>query len=151
MKQISYIPNFEEWKKEFSYYIPIKVRFSETDMFGHVNNVSTFIYFEEARTSFIEENKIFGELTGPIENVPVVSDLQCDYLKQMYFGQTIKLYCKVHQLGRSSMDIHYMATDENGDVCLTGRGRVVQINAKTGKSTPFSEEQLKVIEETKIN
>ena len=62
MKQIPYIADFNQWKEEFSFYIPVNVRFSETDMFGHVNNVSPFIYFEEARTTFMQKYKVFGDL-----------------------------------------------------------------------------------------
>jgi len=45
MKKISYIDNFEQWAAEFDFFIPIKVRFSETDMFGHLNNTVPFIYW----------------------------------------------------------------------------------------------------------
>lgn len=67
MKQISYIPNFEEWKKEFLIIFLLKFVFLKRICLDTLTMYSTFIYFEEARTSFIRENKIFGELTGPIE------------------------------------------------------------------------------------
>ena len=36
-------------------YNPVKVRFGEVDMFGHVNNVVAFTYFEEARIALFKE------------------------------------------------------------------------------------------------
>ena len=42
------------WREEFSFKVPVKVRFSETDMFGHVNNTVPFTYFEEARMEFLK-------------------------------------------------------------------------------------------------
>ncbi|MGX1763068.1 hypothetical protein ACWIG5_40310, partial [Streptomyces lydicus] len=31
---------FQEWKTSFSFFNEVSVRFSETDMFGHMNNVT---------------------------------------------------------------------------------------------------------------
>lgn len=41
--------------KWFLFYNPVKVRFGEVDMFGHVNNVVAFTYFEEARIALFKE------------------------------------------------------------------------------------------------
>mgnify|MGYP001207944965 FL=1 len=142
MRLPDYIKDFEQWKSEFSFHIPIKIRFSETDMFGHVNNVSPFIYFEEARIEFLYKINLFGQLNDDVQLAPVVADLQCDYLKQIFFGDQLKLYVKAHHIGSSSIDLHYMAINQRNEVVLTGRGTIVQINVKTGRPTPFNEEQL---------
>lgn len=138
MRKISYINDFQSWKDDFRFSIDIQIRFSETDMFGHVNNISPFIYFEQARIEFF---KRFGLFTlDRSETIPVVADLQCDYLQQIYFGETIEVFVKAASVGNSSIDIHYMVLKkEEGTVCLTGRGRLVNVDRKTGKSVPFSE------------
>ncbi|TFB24965.1 acyl-CoA thioesterase [Filobacillus milosensis] len=146
MRLPNYIKDLEQWKSEFSFYTPIEIRFSETDMFGHMNNVSPFIYFEEARIKFLSHLQLFGSLKTDTDKVPVVGDLQCDFFKQLYFGDTIKLHVKAADIGKSSLDIHYMGIDQKDDICISGRGKIVQINPKTGKSVPFSDEQL-----TKLN
>src|SRR5690625_724056 len=138
MQHISYIEDFKQWKEEFSFYVNITIRFSETDMFGHVNNVSPFIYFEEARIKYMKYLGLFTNLTNP-ESVPVVADLQCDYHRQIFFGETIKLYVKINSIGNSSLDLHYLAINESDEVCLTGRGRLVNVNPKTGKPMNLSE------------
>ncbi|WP_027964634.1 acyl-CoA thioesterase [Halalkalibacillus halophilus] len=145
--KISYIEDFNEWKQGFSFSTPIKIRFSETDMFGHVNNVSPFIYFEEARITYMEDLNLFGELTQESKIAPIVGDLQCDFLQQIYFGDKIDLHVKANHVGNTSLDIHYMATNQKGEVCLVGRGRIVQIDITTGKPTPFTEQQQKVLQE----
>ena len=41
MRLPSYIEEpFEEWRASFRFYVETTVRFSETDMFGHMNNVT---------------------------------------------------------------------------------------------------------------
>ena len=146
MKSVSYIENMEKWRKGFSFYIPIKIRFSETDMFGHVNNVSPFIYFEEARIEFL---KSIGLFEDPKQDtgVPVVADLQCDYHQQIYFNDKIELYVKVNQIGNTSLDIHYMALNQKNEICLTGRGRMVYIDPTTGKPIALTESMKKRLTE----
>jgi|SRR5690625_957610 len=139
MRKISYIDDFETWKEEFSFCTEISVRFSETDMFGHVNNVSTFIYFEQARIEYLTEIGVFT-LEQNSECIPVAADLQCDYLKQMYFGDTLNIFVKANSIGNSSVDIHYLGINQHDEVCLTGRGQLVNVNAATGRSAPFTDE-----------
>jgi len=139
-KKISYIEDFESWKNEFTFYTEIKIRFSETDMIGHVNNVSPFIYFEQARIEFMMEKGIFTEKSIQT-TIPIVADLQCDYLEQLYFGNVLKIYVKANSVGNSSLDIHYLGLNEEGKPCLTGRGRLVNIDVKSGTPAKFTEEE----------
>ncbi|MFD1171372.1 acyl-CoA thioesterase [Oceanobacillus picturae] len=139
MKTISYIENLEEWRSSFSFSTPIKIRFSETDMFGHVNNVSPFIYFEQARIEFLKSVGLFNTKSEKDTGIPVVADLQCDYLQQMYFNENLTMYVKANHVGNTSIDIHYMGVVD-GKVALTGRGRLVYVHPKTGKPMPISEE-----------
>ncbi len=138
MRLPNYIKDFEEWKSGFTFSTDIKIRFSETDMFGHVNNVSPFIYFEEARTDYFNSLEyLLDESSG---SIPIVADLQCDYHREIYFGNTLKIYVKVESAGTSSIDIHYLGINEKEEVCLTGRGALVNVNPKTKKAEPLSEE-----------
>lgn len=132
MRKIPYIEDFDTWKEEFKFYTEIKVRFSETDMFGHVNNVSPFIYFEQARIEFMQAKGVFN-LGDDFEAVPIVADLQCDFIEQMYFGDILKVYVKANSVGNSSIDLHYLGVNQDDKVCFVGRGALVNVNIKTGK------------------
>jgi acyl-CoA thioester hydrolase len=147
MRKISYIEDFTTWREEFTFSIPIRIRFSETDMFGHVNNVSPFIYFEEARIEYLKSVGIFGDDENT-EGIPIVADLQCDYLRQLFFQDSLQIHVKADQVGNTSFDIHYMGVNQDDEVCLVGRGRIVYINSATGKPLPLGEsikEKLSVI------
>lgn len=141
MKYISYIEDFQKWCEEFQFYQEIKVRFSETDQFGHVNNTVPFVYFELARIEYFKWLGFMQDWFRPDNDlIPVVADLQCNFLAQMYFDEKIKIYVKAHKIGTSSVDLHYMGKKEDGTICLTGRGTMVQLNKNTGKAVPWSEE-----------
>lgn len=141
MSKISYIDDLGEWKEGFNFYIPVKVRFSETDAFGHLNNTVPFTYYEEARIEFFKSLGLMADwLEKTNEAIIVTADLQCDFLKQVFFDEKLKVYVKGNSVGNSSVDLHYMATKENGEICFVGRGTIVQVSKKTGKSLPWSEE-----------
>lgn len=73
--------------------------------------------------------------------MPVVADLQCDYMKQVFFDERLDVHVKAEKVGTSSVDIHYWATDKEGETCLTGRGTMVQISRKTGKGSAWTESE----------
>ncbi|MFD1389268.1 acyl-CoA thioesterase [Oceanobacillus oncorhynchi subsp. oncorhynchi] len=146
MSRIPYIEDFSAWEKDFSFYIPISVRFSETDMYGHVNNVSPFIYFEEARIAYLNSISFLSKDMRQKDGI-IVADLQCNYLKELYFGDDIRVYVKTASVGNTSFDIHYKVMRE-GDVILTARGRLVYIDTEKKAPKKLSDALKKKLLET---
>ena len=145
MSRIAYVKELKTWESEFKFYSTVTVRFSETDMFGHVNNTVPFTYFELARIDYFNALGFMNEWTNPKnETIPVVANLQCDFLKQVYYNQTLRIYVKAVNVGSSSVDLHYMGKTEEGDIAFTGQGTIVQISRYTGKSVPWDEESRKL-------
>lgn len=79
-------------------------------------------------------------LSGEYGMIPVAADIQCDYWSQVYFDELLKIYVKVSRIGNSSVDLHYMEVREDGSICFTGRGAIVQVSKSSGKSVPWTEE-----------
>ncbi|KKI92269.1 hypothetical protein WQ54_09735 [Bacillus sp. SA1-12] len=152
MKNISYIDSFDaSYLNSFSFYHKIKIRFSETDMFGHMNNTAPFTYFEIGRIEFFKRIGLMEQwidVNG--EKIPVVADLQCDFLNQAFFDDEIKLYVKVNNIGTSSIDLHYLGINQTGKSLFVGRGTIVQISKQTGKAIPWTDEDKKRIGQAKL-
>ncbi|WLR49166.1 acyl-CoA thioesterase [Halobacillus litoralis] len=55
----------------------LRVRFCETDMAGHINNTSYFIYLEEARGKFFQE-----VLPAHVNSVGrfIIASTTCDFV-----------------------------------------------------------------------
>lgn len=136
-----YIEEPTKWASDFSFSVEVQVRFSETDMFGHVNNTVVFTYLEHARIEYL---KSIG-LMSKEGNIPVVADLQCDYVRQMFFDEKIKVYVKIANVGSSSVDIHYMGKNEKDEIVFTARGTIVQINGENGRPVPFTDEEKELL------
>lgn len=150
MGKISYIKDMAAWEEEFEYFYPAKVRFSETDMFGHLNNTVPFVYFEAARIGYFKSLGFMGDWVDPAhETIPVVADLQCDFLRQVFFDEELKIFVKANSVGSSSVDLHYMGKKADGAICFVGRGTMVQISKTTGKGFPWSAEMKSRLENAK--
>ncbi|CAM3820620.1 acyl-CoA thioesterase [Alkalicoccus chagannorensis] len=134
----AYIQNPAEWQEGFTFFDHARVRFSETDAFGHVNNTVAFVYFEQARINYFQSLGLMQDwMEG--ESIIVTGDLQCDYHRQVTFGEALTIGVKTASVGRTSIDVHYMVTNEKQELCMTGRGRIVQIHKQTGQSHPWSD------------
>lgn len=148
MSKAAYIQNWEEWQRDFNFYVPIRVKFSDLDAFGHLNNVEVFRYLEHARIEYLKRVQILNfKHVEEIDKFSVVADVQCDFLHQVFYDEEIRVYVKVHHLGNTSLDIHYMGKNEKEQVVFTGRGVIVQIDKHTGKPYPWNDTQKTLIEE----
>ncbi|MBT2582457.1 acyl-CoA thioesterase [Planococcus sp. ISL-109] len=138
----AYIENFTQWQEGFTFYAPVHVRFSETDMFGHVNNTVPIAYFEYARIEFMKSIGLMQSwLQKDSDLIPVVADMQVDFVRQVFFDEQLKVYVKVASIGNSSADIHYWVVNDQQETCFTGRGAIVQISKASGKGSPWTAEE----------
>ncbi|MFJ5965174.1 MULTISPECIES: thioesterase family protein [unclassified Bacillus (in: firmicutes)] len=143
MRVPSYIQEpFEDWRASFRFYIEATVRFSETDMFGHMNNVTPFVYFEEARIAFFQKTGLVDKrMKRAKETITVVANLQCDYIKQVEIGERLRVYVKPEKVGSSSIILHYLGENEQQEPCFTGCVTMVQISKETSAPVPFTEKE----------
>ncbi len=120
---------------QFKYRTEMPIRFSDMDMFGHVNNAVYLTYFEQARSSYWREIINWDwEATGVI-----VAKAEVDYIKPIMPNEKIFAYVKTSRIGNSSWDIEYLLVceKENGELELKTKGRTVQVamDYKTQKPT----------------
>ncbi|WP_414703645.1 acyl-CoA thioesterase [Pseudalkalibacillus sp. SCS-8] len=147
MKNIEYIQDWTSWSKEFHFHTTTRVRFSEVDPFNHLNNTVPFIYFEDVRIQLFKELGFMQQWGRPDSGtIPVVADLQCNYLKQVFFDEELKLFAKIAHIGTTSIDLHYKAENENGEPVFVGRGRIVHIDKAQGAPVKWTEEMIDQME-----
>ncbi len=124
-----------------SHRTPIRVRFCETDMNRHVSQVSYFIYFEEARTRYIETFGI-SWTEGPFNLVLVRQ--WADYLKAAHFPDELIVLTDIVSVGRSSIRMAHRvvpAADPDGtSVVCQGESVMVLVNKDQSASVPWPSE-----------
>lgn len=132
MARADYIePNLDEWLNQFHFTTEIKVRFCETDMSGHINNTSYFIYFEQARTEYLDSLCFYQAGVRA-----VTADLMCHFHGEAFFPSTLIVGVRVAKLGNKSIDLqYYIKTLADEKLVASGRGALVIIDRETNQST----------------
>jgi acyl-CoA thioester hydrolase len=127
-------PRAEPVREKVGHY-PVHVRFSDVDVYGHVNNVKYFEYFMEARI-LMTARLWKGVPEGTPEPVVVVAQTDVDYRVPILFRQEpYDVWSRITHVGTTSMTLESEICD--GDVVLS-RARVVMVffDPDTGRATP---------------
>lgn len=95
--------------------IEVYVRFCETDLAGHVNNTSYFLYLEEARTKFFRVLGIDRDHRDSALDF-ILASTKCDYLAQSYAAQTLKVFTNVSRIGTKSFTLHHLITEADSGI-----------------------------------
>ncbi len=113
----------------------ITVRFSETDLAGHVNNAVYLTYLEEARMHFVRQVLL-------VDEVPLIlASVRLDFLRQVFFGDTLTIESGVCRLGTTSFDMaHHLYRDNGHRLALIGLATLVRFDYRTQTPEPISEE-----------
>jgi acyl-CoA thioester hydrolase len=99
------------------------VRFSDVDVYGHVNNVKYFEYFQEARIPLME--RLGRELTGDRHFHVVVAQTDVDYKMPILFRlEPYDVHSRITDVGSKSFTIESEIRD--GETLLS-RARVVMV------------------------
>ncbi len=122
----------------------VEVRFRDIDMFLHVNNAAYLTYIESARVAYYA---YLSGLKDPRDFNMTVARAEINYLKPVFFGQTLYVYTRATRIGTRSWtmehELHDSATNE---VVATGVTVNVYFDYETGNSKPLTPEIIEMIE-----
>ena len=116
---------------------PLHVRFSDVDLYRHVNNVKYFEYFQEARIRLMSDLTRGADLEAP---QVVVAQTDVDYLRPILLRPTpYDVWSRVSRLGTRSMTIEAEVCDGE-DTLARSRVTMVFWDPATERSTEPSPE-----------
>jgi acyl-CoA thioester hydrolase len=79
----------------------ITTRWHDNDVYGHVNNVVYYSWFDTAVNAYLIEQGVLDYKSG--ETVGLVVKTQCNYFKPVAFPDTITVGVAVARIGNSSV------------------------------------------------
>ena len=89
-------------REDYGFFLPITTRWMDNDVYGHVNNVTYYSYFDTVANSYlINEGKLdihSGDTIGFVVNS------QCDYHSAIAFPDELEGALRVNRLGNSSVE-----------------------------------------------
>jgi acyl-CoA thioester hydrolase len=113
----------------------LRVRFSECDGLGHVNNGMYFTYMEDARTEIFE-------LFNPSLNLPswnlIVASARCDFLAQVTFAEWLTVHTWISRVGNSSFVLEHAIRNEQGEYVARGQATLIQYDYASKSTVQLS-------------
>ncbi len=91
----------EATRKDFGHWLQIPTRWMDNDVYGHVNNVVYYSYFDTVINAYLIEAGKLDIEHGPVIGLCVES--QCRYFKPLSFPDRIDAGLRVARLGSSSV------------------------------------------------
>jgi acyl-CoA thioester hydrolase len=138
-----------ESRSTFKVFRRIDTRWMDNDVYGHVNNVVYYSWFDTAVNAHLIEQGALDIHHG--ETIGLVIETQCDYFAPLAFPQTIEAGIRVAKLGSSSVRYEIGLFAQGEDLCAA-RGHFVHVyvdkeNRRPVKALPL---KLKTVLETLV-
>jgi acyl-CoA thioester hydrolase len=111
-----------------------KLRYSDLDRQGHVNNAVYATFFETGRVHYFHDPEL--GLTEPGSNF-VVARVEIDYRAELHYPGTVDIGIRTVSVGRTSFRLGEAVF--KGEQCIaTAQAVVVMVDDMTRKSRPLS-------------
>ncbi|MBO0934413.1 acyl-CoA thioesterase [Fibrella aquatilis] len=123
-------------RSNYRYFLPITTRWMDNDVYGHVNNVVYYSWFDTVVNQFLVENGALDPQTSDV--IGLVIDTQCTYLASVSFPDKVVAALAVRKLGTSS--VHYeVGIFKNDEITASAQGQFVHVyvNRQTRRPVPI--------------
>jgi acyl-CoA thioester hydrolase len=123
-------------RSAFAHVSPIQTRWSDNDVYGHVNNVTYYSYFDTAVNGWLIDHGALDIHRGDV--VGYVVDTSCSYFSPVAFPDRLHVGVRVAKLGRSSVR-YELGVYRNEDQLPVAAGHFVHVyvDRATGVSAPI--------------
>lgn len=126
-------------RDQYSWFTTITTRWSDNDVYGHVNNVIYYSYFDSVANRYlIDEGGL--DIHGG-ETVGLVVNSGCDYFTPVAYPQLLQGGLRVDRLGSSSVQYGIGIFREGSDeACANGTFTHVFVDRGSNRPTPIPEQ-----------
>lgn len=120
-------------RNEYKYFYPLATRWHDNDIYGHVNNVVYYSYFDTAANRYLIEE--CGMDIQSDSTVGFVVTSNCEYLSPITYPNAIDVGFRVNRLGNKSVEYGLAVFVEGRDMAsAVGSFTHVFVNREEGSS-----------------
>jgi acyl-CoA thioester hydrolase len=121
-------------RRDYPHLQPISTRWHDNDIYGHVNNVTYYSYFDSAVNAYLIEVGGLDIHQGAVVGFVVSSS--CDYFASIAFPERIEIGLRVAKLGNSSVQ-YELAVFKQGEEQACAAGRFVHVFVERASNRPL--------------
>ena len=113
-----------ERRANYRYFVTITTRWMDNDIYGHINNVQYYSYFDTAVNRYLIDADVLDIHGGEV--IGFVVETHCNYFSGAAFPQDIEAGIRVARLGTSSVRYEIGLFVENGNRAIA-QGHFVHV------------------------
>jgi len=131
-------------RSDFVSFEQIHSRWMDNDVYGHINNVVYYSFFDTAVNRYLIERNALDIANSQV--IGLVVETQCQYFSSIVYPDLIHVGMKVVHLGNSSVQ-YELAIFKNDDDAASALGRFVHVyvNRQTNQPTPIPQNVREVL------
>jgi acyl-CoA thioester hydrolase len=122
-----------ETRARYSYFLTIPTRWMDNDIYGHVNNVVYYSYFDTVINDYLIDPGGLDIHGGPV--VGVCAESACRYSKAFAFPEPVEAGLRVGHLGRTSVR-YEIGLFKVGEEAAAAEGHFVHVFVDRESMTP---------------
>ena len=122
-------------RTDYRYFQSIITRWHDNDIYGHVNNVTYYSFFDSAVNTYLIERGGLDIHEGAVVGFVVSSS--CDYFASIAYPDLIEVGVRVSKLGNSSVQ-YELAVFKAGESEACAAGRFVHVFVDRESNQPVS-------------
>ena len=112
--------------KKYRFKTTTRVRMSQTDIVGIVNNIRFFDFIEIGRFEYFRDMGLRYADMKDYDVSMALLESSCRYLSPLYFDEVIEIYTRVDYIGDSSFKVRYLIYVPERDV-VVAEGKTASI------------------------
>ncbi|AXT85456.1 4-hydroxybenzoyl-CoA thioesterase [Aeromicrobium sp. A1-2] len=125
-------------RSEFDVLRTITTRWEDEDVYGHINNVVYYSFFDTAVNGFLIEAT--GSDIRRLDAVGLVAETQCEFLRELGFPGDVHAGLAITRIGTSSIVYRIgLFQGDSDEPAAIGRFVHVYVDATTRAVTPIPE------------
>lgn len=128
--------NITGQRQDYRYFTEITTRWHDNDLYGHVNNVTYYSYFDTVANTYLIERGGLDIHTG--QTIGLVVNSGCSYHAAIAFPDQLDGGLRINRIGNSSVE-YGIGIFKKGQMTAVAEGHFVHVfvDRETRKSTPI--------------
>ena len=138
-----------ETRDRYPHFLSIQTRWSDNDIYGHVNNVTYYSYFDTVLNCFLIDQGGLDIETDSVIGVAV--ETMCKFNKPLAYPEVLEAGLRVGKLGNSSVRYEIGIFQEGAaEAAAMGHFVHVFVDRATGKPAPIPDAIRSALERIKV-
>ena len=138
-----------ETRDRYPHFLSIQTRWSDNDIYGHVNNVTYYSYFDTVVNCFLIDQGGLDIETDSVIGVAV--ETMCKFNKPLAYPEVLEAGLRVGKLGNSSVRYEIGIFQEGAaEAAAMGHFVHVFVDRATGKPAPIPDAIRSALKQIKV-